>query len=132
MTKKGGVREKKQMIDSYKPYDPDEYVITVADPINLLGTQSNAKTLREAMALLSSEYAIHFRDVCGYTFFLTQQQAADSEDQQFNYKGNIVVEKLYPTLANLGDNRTTQRDADIVLGLFSPARSTSTIVTGKQ
>ena len=35
-----------------------------------------------------------------------------------NFKSN----KLKPSLDGLGDNKTTQRDADVILGLFSPFR----------
>lgn len=119
---KDGEKEKRRMIVGYKPDNPDQYVLTIVDPINLLGTQRNAPTLKAAIDLLTAEYMIEYRDICGYTFFLTQQQGADSEGQQYTNKGELIVEKLYPTLANLGDSRTTARDADIVIGLFSPDR----------
>jgi len=45
-----------------------------------------------------------------------------SEKQQFNFKGSSIIEKVKPSLDGLGDNKTTQRNVDIVLGLFSPVR----------
>jgi len=45
-----------------------------------------------------------------------------SEKQQYSFKGNSIIEKVKPSLDGLGDNKKTQRNVDIVLGLFSPAR----------
>ena len=44
----------------------------------------------------------------------------DSIAQESNE--NAKFDKLRPTLDGLGDNKTTQQDANIILGLYSPFR----------
>lgn len=51
-----------------------------------------------------------------------QQQSLESEKQLFNSKGDTIVEKLFPTLDGVANNREVIRDDYIVLGLFSPNR----------
>ena len=58
----------------------------------------------------------------GCCMALVQQQAADTEKQQYTNSGQSIEAKLEPSLSGLGDNKLTQRDAFIVLGLFAPAR----------
>ena len=37
-------------------------------------------------------------------------------------RGDSINEKVEPSLDGLGDNKKSQRDADVVLGLFAPSR----------
>lgn len=39
-----------------------------------------------------------------------------------NFKGETLEKKLEPSLDGLGNNKETQRDADVVYGIFGPAR----------
>jgi len=50
------------------------------------------------------------------------QQAAASEQQQFTFKGDTIIEKLMPSAESLGDNKIVGRDADLMIGLFWPHR----------
>ena len=76
----------------------------------------------ETMGKFSAEYCLRIRDDYGYSVINVQQQAADKERQEFTYKGQSIESKLEPSLDGLGDNKMTQRDADVVLGLFAPDR----------
>lgn len=119
-TDKEGKRRRKAT--GYVPNDPDEFVIVIIDPINLI-SQDAGQTKKQAIDAITASLMIHYRDICNYTFFIVQQQGADSEEQQFTgSRGELVIPKLLPTLQNLGDSRTTARDYDIVIGLFSPDR----------
>ena len=51
-----------------------------------------------------------------------QQQTAEKEKQEYNFKGKSIDEKLEPSLDGLANNKETQRDADLILGFFSPTR----------
>lgn len=62
------------------------------------------------------------RDKFGFIPVNVQQQASAKEQVEYNYKGKSIEEKLEPSLDGLGDNKTTQRDANVVLGLFAPDR----------
>lgn len=114
--------ELKEVEDYYEPNDPEEYVIVMIDHIGLISPQKNydtglPMTLHESIGKLSSDYLIKLRNRFGYIPVVIQQQAQSQESVE-NKKHN----KLKPSLDGLGDNKTTQRDADIILGLFSPFR----------
>ncbi len=107
--------------------DEDLYVFAITDQINLLTPDTNGKyhqqnTLHEAMSCFSKEYCL--KQMCKRLKCVVvniQQQSADKEKQEF-FKGQTIEKKLEPSLDGLADNKLTQRDADIVLGLFAPTR----------
>ncbi len=108
--------------DYYEPNDPEEYVMCIIDHIGLISTEKNKDTglpmtLHESIGKLSSDYLIKLRNRFGYIPVVIQQQAAAQESIE-NKKAN----KLKPSLDGLGDNKMTQRDANVIVGLFSPFR----------
>jgi hypothetical protein len=102
--------------DYYKPNDPNEYVIIIVDHLALL-TSENGKTVRDAMIKLSSEYFVTLRNKYKYILVGVIQQAMAQESNE-----NMKLNKLKPTLDGFGDAKTIARDADVILGLFSPYR----------
>lgn len=123
--KKNGTQYKKtiqidgkpvEVDDYYKANDPEEYVIPIVDHARLL-TPEKGGSLRDAISKLSSEYFITLRNKYNQSPVLVQQQAAGQESVE-----NMRVGKLRPTLDGLGDNKTTQQDANVIFGLFSPFR----------
>lgn len=108
--------------DSYIPNNPDEYVIVITDPINLLHPDKGQNSLFEAMQKFSSDYCLTMRDKFGYTVVNVQQLASDTEKQEYTFKGQSIEAKLEPSLSALGDCKLTARDADEVYGLFAPDR----------
>lgn len=112
-------------ISYYKKDHPKHYVIVLVDHISLLDTESDdglRLTPWQTMSKWSSDYCLRLRDKFGFIPVNVQQQASAKEQVEYNYKGNTIEEKLEPSLEGLGDNKTTQRDANIVLGLFAPDR----------
>lgn len=114
LTKEG---KKEWKYSHYTPNDPNEYVIVLTDHISLLQPENNT-TLHQTMSKWSVDYCRkqitkHWK----YTIVNIQQQAAASENVE-HYKAS----KLEPSLDNLGDNKLTQRDALVVIGLFAPYR----------
>lgn len=108
--------------DYYEPNDPEEYVMIMIDHIGLISSEKDFVTkkplsLHESIGKLSSDYLIKLRNRFGYIPVVIQQQASSQESVE-NKKAN----KLKPTLDGLGDNKMTQRDANLILGLFSPFR----------
>lgn len=106
---------------SYLQDDEDEFVLVIVDHLSLL-IPNRGETKHETIGKFSSEYAINMRNVWGYSPIAVQQQASDVERKQYTYKGDNIVDKLKPTPDGLGDNKMTQRDFDLLLGLFSPSR----------
>ncbi len=117
-----GTSEVKRVKDQYIPDKPHEYVMCIVDHISLLNTERDSPTKHQAIQKLSSEYFVPLRNRYGHTIVNVQQQAADSEKKQYTVKGDSILEKVEPSLDGLGDNKMTQRDANVVLGLFAPNR----------
>lgn len=106
--------------DYYEPNHEEEYVMIIIDHISLIDTESIGNrqlTLAESMVHLSSNYLIKLRNRFGYIPVVVQQQAAAQESVE-NKKAN----KLKPTLDGLGDSKLIGRDANVIIGLFSPFR----------
>lgn len=111
----GEVKEH-EIDDYYEPDDPDEYVIVIVDHMALL-TPEKGTTTRDAMVELSSKYFIKLRNKYKYIPVAVIQQAAAQESNE-----NKKLNKLRPTLDGFGDAKVIARDADLILGLFSPYR----------
>lgn len=93
------------------------YNIVIVDHLSLLATESNQKETRDAMIKFSSEYALELRDKYKCTVVMVQQQAAAQESVE-----NKKADMLLPSMNGLGDAKLTARDANLILGLFSPYR----------
>lgn len=106
--------------DYYEPNDKDEYVMVIIDHISLISSEKRngvQLSLHESISVLSSDYLIKLRNRFKYIPIVVQQQAAAQESIE-NRKAN----RLKPTLDGLADNKLTARDANLILGLFSPLR----------
>jgi hypothetical protein len=103
----------------YIPDNPDEYVIIIVDHLSLL-TPNKGSSLFDAMYNYSAYKCLEFRDKFNYTPVNVQQQSADSGKQQFDYRGNSIIEKIRPSPDGLADCRLTSRDVNIMLSLFNP------------
>lgn len=108
--------------------NPDHYVFVITDQINLLVPDQKSEftppqnNLHDAMGEFSKTYCLkHMVKRLDCVVINIQQQAGDAEKQEF-YRGESVEKKLEPSLANLADNKLCQRDCDLVIGLFAPAR----------
>lgn len=111
---------KKEIDDYYVADDPEEYVMVLIDHIGLISTETiNGKklSLHESIVELSSNYLIRLRNKYNYIPIVIQQQASAQESVE-----NMKHNRLKPTLDGLGDCKLTQRDANVILGLFSPMR----------
>jgi hypothetical protein len=107
----------------YIPNNPDEYVEVIVDHFSLLSPEKGAETLHLAMTKMSADYGRkQITKHWNYIFINVQQQAAETEKAEFTKMGGKIEEKFKPSLANLADNKLTQRDVHIALGLFAPAR----------
>lgn len=102
--------------DYYEENNPEEYVICLVDHASLL-TPEKGGTVNQAISDLSSKYFILLRNTYKQIPVLIQQQAAAQESVD-----NMKANRLRPTLDGLGDNKLTQRDANVIFGLFSPFR----------
>jgi len=110
----------------YYEHADDTFYFVVVDHISLLHTetiQGVYHDLRETLAFFIDHYGLEiFCKRYNLIFVPIQQQAASGESQMFTNKGDLVEAKLEPSLADLADCKTTQRSADVVLGIFAPFR----------
>lgn len=106
----------KDVIDTVNPYTPndsEEYRIVILDNASNLTLESGLNK-RETIEKLS-KYAITLRDQLRYTFVLIQHQAQDKEGNE-----SFKLGRIKPTSDGLADAKTTSRDANMVIGLYSP------------
>lgn len=108
-----------ELIDRYIQDDPDMFVIIIVDHLSLLS--NNKMSLFEAIYNHSAYNCLEFRDRYGFTVVNVQQQSADSARQQFDNRGNTIIEKIRPSPDGLADCKLTSRDCDLMLSLFNPA-----------
>lgn len=99
--------------DYYEQDDPDEYRIIFYDHVSLISTERNL-TLKQSIDKLS-EYCVILRNRYNFSPVIIQQQSFEGEGNEA-----IKLNKLRPTIANLSDSKYLSRDANVVLGLFSP------------
>jgi hypothetical protein len=116
------VRDKANLsIQRSEPKDPNEYVIVITDHVSLLHPERGAD-LWNTIFTFSSKYCLNMRDRWRYIPVNIQQQASDQEKQQFTFRGDSVVAKLRPSPDGLADCKLTQRDVNVMFGLFAPHR----------
>lgn len=105
--------------EGYIPDNPDEYVIIIVDHLSLL-TPNKGESLFEAMYHYSAYRCLEFRDKFGYIPVVVQQQSAASAQQQFDFKGNSIIEKIRPSPDGLADCKLVSRDCNVMISLFNP------------
>ena len=102
------------VFDSYTPNDPNHYKIVIVDHMSLIDSERGFR-LKDSMDKLSEYFVKYLRNRFGFTCIAVQQQAFENEGLEA-----MKQKKLLPTAAGLSDTKYTSRDADLVLGLFSP------------
>lgn len=111
-----GVLQEVEAFDYYEQDNPDEYRMIIIDTVNLIDTE-RGMMLKQSIDKLSEYCAKYLRNRYHYSPILIQQQAFESEGNEAFKLGRVR-----PSVAGLGDSKYVSRDADIVLGLFSPIR----------
>ena len=118
---KGFTPEELEDFGGYKTYHKNHYVIVIVDHKSILQTENN-ESLRETMYKFSSKYCLYMKNKFGFTPVMVQQFMNDKENVETNFQGKTLEEKLEPTNHSFADNKSSTKDADIVLGLFNPYR----------
>jgi len=101
--------------------DPNLWVFVITDHISLL-TPEKGESLHEAMGKFSKQFCLKgFTKKYNCVTINIQQQEAAKEKQEY-YQGQSIEEKLEPSLDGLANNKETQRECNLVIGLFAPER----------
>lgn len=107
---------KKKVIDKFTPDNPSEYWIAMTDHYSLLTLEAKMD-LRQTIGRLSAGYSVRLRNIYGFTMVGIQQQSAESQSNE-----TFKMGRLAPHPGNLGDNKTTKNDVNVMLGIFAPWR----------
>ena len=108
-----GVLEDREIVDYYEPNDPDEYVVVILDNYSNLAPESGMNKMQTIEKM--SKYFITQRDQFDFCIIAVQHQAQSQEGIE-----NLKLNKLMPSSDGLADAKTTSRDINFLLGLFSP------------
>lgn len=121
-----GIMEKRKVIDPLNPYtpnDPEEYRIVILDNAANLSNE-NGLSKRETIEKMS-KYAVTLRDQLNYIFVLVQHQAQDLESNEA-----FKLDRMKPRTDSLADCKTTSRDCNMIIGLYSPFKFQKTSYEG--
>ena len=114
--------------EEYIANDPSQVVLVVCDHISLLEEQYDKETdafLNHHKTISKWHTKIARKIITKkwrWTVLNIQQQALESDKQQFTSKGDSILAKILPTLDGVADNKIVVRDDQIVIGLFAPER----------
>ena len=100
--------------DIYVPNDPKLYKIVLTDHISLIDKERGF-TDKQAIDKWSEYETKYLRNRYGFTCVDIQQQAFEGEGIEAQKLG-----KIEGSISSLGDSKYTARNANVVLGLFSP------------
>lgn len=104
------------VVDCDNPYTPDdleERRIIIIDNASNLSLENGLKKMETIDRM--SKYGITLRNQLKYIFVLIQHQAQAQEGIE-----NQKLNRLKPSSDGLADCKTTTRDANMVIGLYSP------------
>ena len=114
-----GELEDKKVLDPINPYsqdDEDEYRIIILDNAANIATEKGYDTLFKAIEKVSKDGIVAKKQL-KYIFVLIQHQAQAQEGIE-----NIKLDQMEPSVAGLGDNKTTSRDVNCIMGLYNPSK----------
>ena len=126
--KKFTVKEKTQVYSHYEPNDPNEFTIVVVDHMSLLTPEkikntNNMMNQHQTMAHWSTNYALkQITKHWNWAVVNVIQQEQSGEREQFTLKGDSIQKKTEPSLAGFANNKEIQRDAKVIIGVYSPDR----------
>lgn len=126
--KKITVTEDVQVYSHYEPHDPNAIVIVVVDHMSLLTPEKikngdSMMSKHQTMAHWSTNYALkQITKHWNWAVVNVIQQEQSGEKEQFTSRGESIQKKTEPSLANFANNKEIQRDAKVVIGVYSPDR----------
>lgn len=104
-----------QAFDSYKPNNPNKYLIVILDHSDLIDSVQG-QSVKQTVERVSREF-VKFRNRYNIIPVLIQQQSAEMENLD-----HIKAVKLEPSKQGLSNTKLTYNDCDIALGIFQPQK----------
>ncbi len=121
-------KEMTKVYSHYVPNDPNAITIVIVDHISLLTPEKDKETgymknQHQTMAQWSTNYALkQITKHWNWAVVNVIQQEQSGEKEQFTNQGESIQKKTEPSLAGFANNKEIQRDAKVVLGVYSPDR----------
>jgi replicative DNA helicase len=111
----------------YIPDDINAMTIVIVDHISLLTPEKRKDgammNQHQTMAHWSTNYALkQVTKHWNWAVVNVIQQEQSGEKEQFTNRGESIQKKTEPSLAGFANNKEIQRDAKIVVGVYSPDR----------
>ena len=110
-----GVITTTKVPESYKIADDNKYVIIWIDHLSLI-TPSKGESLKTSMDRLSKYLKKKAANFYKFIPVVVQQQSGENETQEA-----VKAKRTRPTRSGLADTKYTYRDADVMMGIYSPA-----------
>lgn len=121
-----GSKTIEKVYSHYELNDPQYQFLLVTDNLNNLAQEvrdGKLLTLLETINLWSRSYCrLQITKHWKWTVLNIIQQSAESEKQQYDLRGNPIIEKTKPSLDGLGNSKECQRDHFIVIGAWAASR----------
>jgi len=120
--------EKVKVYSHYIPDDPSAFTIVIVDHMSLLTPEKVKGTTtmmnqHQTMAHWSTNYALkQVTKHWNWAVVNVIQQEQSGEKEQFTHKGESIQKKTEPSLAGFANNKEIQRDAKVIIGVYSPDR----------
>ena len=109
----GELEDKEGVFDHYIPNNPHEFRFVVVDHCGLLKPERGA-SIKETIDQMS-KYFVELRNKYNFSPILIQQQSTTNESND-----SFKLKNIRPSGRGLADSSYTQRDCNLLLGLFSP------------
>lgn len=110
-----GVITTTKVPESYRIIDENKYVIIWIDHLSLI-TPSKGESLKASMDRLSKYLKKKAANFYKFIPVVVQQQSGENETQEA-----VKAKRTRPTRSGLADTKYTYRDADVMMGIYSPA-----------
>lgn len=121
-----GSTYKHTVYSHYIPNDPDEQVILIVDNLNNLQQEKEDGVLlseRETINRWTRKFGrLQISKHWKWTVLNIMQLSAESEKAQYDFRGNLIIDRVKPSLDGLGNSKESQRDQILIFGLFAPNR----------
>mgnify|MGYP001614483185 CR=1 FL=1 len=115
ISKEFGKWENDDVNSTFVPNDREQCILVIVDHLGLI--KCNKYGDKKGTIDMVSEYAVRLRNKCNFSFVFISQF---NREQSGRERSSGV--KYGPQLSDFKDTGNTQEDADVVLGLYNPAR----------
>lgn len=125
-TDSSGNQTEQEVYSHYELNDPNMQFLMIVDNLNNLSQEMREGHLmseRETINMWTRTYCrLQITKHWNWSVINIIQQSSDSEAVQYTGRGEIIIDKMKPSLSGLGNSKECQRDHFIVFGLFAPDR----------